>query len=256
MRRYSDGLLELAAQKGAVVIDWNAAMTDYVAGGGGQNSKAPFMGKTGITPSAEAIAVAVDLFLTQWQADPIEATIRVNWTSPEVETSGCTARASHPSDNSLLLELYGVPIPWAVNGRHNHFKAEWPIRRFCRLMLTVDNAPDAKLALNVARDKANFNVDGEQLRAGYDLASSSPLFDAEATTRLKAVIKEKNNAHNRLMAFDRDSGKRPKPEPELAQAYELHRQMWHEYNRGWSEVVNRTPRKVDITIHIKRIGGE
>ncbi|MCH7702431.1 MAG: hypothetical protein IID37_12165 [Planctomycetes bacterium] len=256
VRRYSDGLLELAKQKGALVIDWNAAMTEYVAGGGGQNPKQPFMGKTGITPSDEAIAVAVDLFLSQWQAEPIEATIRVNWTSPEIETSGCTARASHPSDNSLLLELYGVPIPWAVKGRHNPFKAEWPVRRFCRLILTVDNAPDGKLALNVARDKANFNVDGERLRSGYDLASGSPLFDAEETVRLATVIGQKNNAHNRLMAFDRDSAKKPKPEPELAHAYQLHRQMWHEYNRGWSEVVNRTSRKVDITIHIKRIGGK
>jgi len=224
--------------------------------GGGQNPKKSFMGKTGITPSDEAIALAVDLLLTQWQADPIEATIRVNWAGPEVETSGCTARVSHPSDNTLRLELYGVPIPWAVDGRNSRFDEAWPVRRFCRLILTVDNAPDGKLAFNVARDKANFIVDGQRLRAGYDLASHSPLLEAEATARLKTVIKEKNNAYNRLMAFDRDSAKRPKPEPELAHAYELHRQMWHEYNQGWSEVVNRTPRKVDVSILIKRIGGK
>ncbi|MCH8808461.1 MAG: hypothetical protein IH993_01300 [Proteobacteria bacterium] len=256
VRLYCDGLVGLANQLGAVVIDWNAAMTEYVAGGGGQNPQELFMGKTGITPSDEAIAVAVDLFLSQWQAEPIEATIRVDWTSPEIETSGCTARASHPSDNSLLLEVHGVPIPWAINGRRNRFKTEWPVRRFCRLILTVDHAPDGKLAISTARDKASFNVDGEQLRLGYDLASGGPLFDAEETARLVKVIGEKNNAHNRLMAFDRDSAKKPKPEPELARAYELHRQMWHEYNRGWSEVVNRTPRRVDITIHIKGIGGK
>lgn len=256
VRIYCDGLVALANQIGAVVIDWNAAMTEYVAGGGGQNPKKPFMGKTGITPSDEAIAVAVDLFLSQWQAEPIEATIRVDWTSLEIETSGCTARASHPSDNSLLLELHGVPIPWVINGRRNRFNTEWPVRRFCRLILTVDHAPDGKLALSTARDKASFNVDGEQLRLGYDLASGGPLFDAEETARLATVIGQKNNAYNRLMAFDRDSAKKPKPEPELAQAYKLHRQMWHEYNRGWSEVVSRTTRTVDITIHIKGIGGK
>ncbi len=256
VRRYCDGLVELAEQKGAVVIDWNAAMTEYLAGGGGQDPKKPFMGKTGITPSDEAIAVAVDLFLSQWQAEPIEATVRVDWMSPEIETSGCTARASRPSDKSLVLELHGVPIPWVVDGRRNRFQTEWPVRRFCRLTLTVDNAPDGKLALSTARDKASFNVDGERLRLGYDLASRGPLFDAEETVRLATVIGKKNNSYNRLMAFDRDSAKKPKPEPELARAYELHRQMWHEYNRGWSEVVNRTPRRVDITIHIKHLGGQ
>ena len=243
--KYAQAIRDLAAEHQATLVDWYAATADYIqnnAGGGGRNA----MTTDGIQPTPLAHALAADLLLAAWGAEPLQVTVDIDWQTLQATTTTGTIEVTRESNAIIHVSLKDFPMPWALPQ-----KQRIPRRpggsQFCKFTFHVRNAPPGGLLTSEPGGRPTPWLD-QMLEEGFDMATIGPLVTAKPVSQLMGLIRSKNSVLDpRFERFMRNA----RSEPEYAEANTLYRQALLAEAKGAAKIIARTPRTMDVTLEFK-----
>lgn len=249
MQEYSKIVAQLAKDKGAELVDWNAATAAYMEKHPAKPNR--HMTKDGLMPQARGIAILLDMLLERWNAEPIEQKITAHWAgSDQVEVTQGSGSVFQRSGDRLSLALKDVPIPLEMPDTRFIPMNEWPLARWCSYVLQVPDAPqEGGFSLSAAGGVSQ-PVEAAKLREGVDLAALGvfmkhhPVHDLN----IRAITKA-----NQFLQY-RESLHRPVPEPELKRGFEMYAAANLEFAYGAYKVFLRTPSRMDARLEITHLG--
>ncbi len=236
------------------VLDWFAASSEYRV----THPSAAMLRLTaanGIDPTPVGAAVATDALLEAWHAEPERILIRADWNGDLADVTVGTATASKSGENTLVISLKGVPLPWYITDRRNTLAMYWPPARFYEYQLQIENVPDVRGVGFTIGEKTSTGVQGIKpflsmmLRDGCDMSAIGPLTTAAAVGTLQAAIDRKDHWYGELDRFRQKAGE--VTEPELKPAYETQMLAFRQYADGTAALVHRVPRTMDIDIVVQ-----
>lgn len=233
--RYADVVRGLAAEKKLPLVDWHAATSEDAAPPGVE------MTEDGLVPTPEACTIGAELLLKQWQAEPLEVVVDLDWQAAEASSGACIAQASRGGEG-MTLQLRGLPIPWLVPGRGLVVRPAEPTT-MSRFVLRVRNAPAGGIAITKPRGKAHA-YSPAQAEEGIDLCRLREVVQTRPSATLISQIKMKNKTLDRYEHF----WMKPLEGPEFAEANSLYSQaMWTEA-AARARIIDKTPRVEDVTL--------
>lgn len=252
LARYAEAAKQVAKQTDSGFVDWFAAMT--AAYERQQQAKADVaLTGNGLHPNDRAHAMAAAGLLKAWGAEPIEATIEINWASGEAKVASHLGnafvdRAEINASGERRIMIRGLPLPWPLaGGKGGILSDDWEAAALCRYMLRVPGAPErgvvVKLEWPHGQAIHNGPIPAGQLREGFNLAFSEALHEAEEIAELFQLIGTKNHYHYGAW---RKLALAPPKEPELVEA---HRQLivaWRSYVTGTEKIIQHQPRTIDL----------
>jgi len=237
---------EVASAYGAEVVDWYTVSLEQREKR--QQSEANFsFSRDGLRPQAEGNALLAALLLEHWKAQPMRASITLDWEKAEVTADQGKVSAERLGSDEMKLTFEGLPIPWVLPARRGEqASAEWYARRLCQFDFQVKGLSAPGLILEA--DRRSSTVGREQLEKGFDLAASELLAQGPQAMRLVQLI----NVKNKLFAqrrVDQDA-KRPVDE-ELLEAYETLMKAYDLYHAGYVRMLDNSARRMDLELTLK-----
>jgi hypothetical protein len=251
---YAAAVREIAERVEVPVVDWHAAALEYRTEHP-TNAQLRLAGPNGVDPTPVAAAVATDALLEAWQAAPMQFRIRADWGGDLADVTVGAVTVDKPDENSLVISLKDIPLPWYVANRRNTLAMYWPPARFYEYELQIENVPDVRGLGFTIGEKTDAGVQGIKpflammLRDGCDVSAIGPLTTAAAVGTLQAAVDRKDRWYGDLERFREKA--RTVPEPELQPAYETQALAFRQYADGTAALVNRVPRTMDIDIVVQ-----
>ena len=235
---------QLAKKHGFEVLDWHglsqSLLTRYLA----DNPPPPVVRPNGYLPGEVSTGGAADLLLTAWRAEPIEVTLRADWTTG-------TASANHgkltgqPANNGVMvITLEGMPLVYPYAGASMRYTNDVPVHHWCQYNLVLDNAPASGITV-AEPGRRIIPVVAPRLRDGsFDLSTMASLLNAQDTVQLRQAVFQKD----RFYDMYRRQKVTPLPEPEYARAQELFIEAAYEQWKASVKVLDRTPRTLNVSL--------
>ena len=245
---------EIALQADSGFADWFTESLN--AQSRGRQTDADFsLTSNGLAPTDRSHALAAATLLRAWGAPPIEVHIDLTWATAETKvTTHLPGSAVTNTDINAAGErritLQRLPLPWPMAGGQAGFLgADWEAARMCRFMLRIADAPERGVSLRadwaqgaVAHDQP---VPADQLRAGFNLASTEVLNSAKEISELFQLIGTKNYYHYgtwRKLALS------PPKEAELVEAHRKLIEAWNSYVAGTEKIIQNQPRTFGLQL--------
>ncbi len=192
------------------------------------------------------INVAVGLLLDDWQAEPIEATVRFDWQNGSADSSVGPAEVAKPTDLARRLTIKSLPLPWDLGERGPGWWSLVPAAKYCRLTLLVTGAPGGGVVVNDG-GLIPIEVTAGDLAKGFNLACGGPLPASKPAAELGLAISKKNMAAIRLAMYYREKY----AEPEFQEPYQAMLKATHLWLDAYEKVLARTPRTADVVLELK-----
>ncbi len=255
---YAAAVRKTAEECEASVLDWHTASGEYRAAHP-TSALLRLNATNGIDPTPVAAAVATNALLEAWQAEPLQFLIRADWNGDLADATVGTATASKPNENTLVISLKGIPLPWYIPDRRNTLAMYWPPARFYEYELRIENVPDVRGVGFTIGEKTGTGVQSIKpflsmmLRDGCDMSAIGPLTTAAAVNTLQAALDRKDRWYRELDRFREKAGE--VAEPELKPAYETQMLAFQQYADGTAAIVHRVPRTMDIDIVVQAAQG-
>ena len=244
---YAKAVTDLAAERKVPVLDWYGAVKKHREELG--NAARQQMTEHGIVPSGLSVAIATDLLLTHWQADPFEFLITVDWKTGTVEASTGTASMLKRTDASVVLGLADIPVPPVMFDRGFAPEAAWPMCKWCGYKLKIANLPAGGAIISDDKGENAKPFLLEQLVSGADLSTIGPLASHETTAALMSLIGMKLRQVQKYGTVCRQE----MPYPEFAEAYALFREAERALALAYHQVVLGTPTTLKTTVRIESV---
>lgn len=247
--QYAEALRKLAKEMEAPVVDWYQASVDYRTASA-SNARLRLTTGSGVEPSPLGAAVATNLILRAWQAEPLKFTIRADWSGDTAEVSAGQIEVTRKNENTLILSLKDVPLPWYAADRGGILASDWPPTPFYEYTLQIENVPEGGFIISESvggKTRGGKPFLSKMLREGWDISNVGPMTGTKALTDLYGAIDRKNQSYQRLGAFRQ----RPSPDPELKEAYETQALAFRQYADGTARIVPRMPRSTDIVLQVQ-----
>jgi hypothetical protein len=251
--KYADTVRAIAAEAegGLPLVDWHKAITDFRPKAV-ENAKLQVTTRSGIDTTALGAALATELLLEAWQAEPMQTTIRADWQTGTAAVSSGSVTAQREGDEALVLDLKGIPFPWYIPNRGAILSEDWPPARFCKYTLQIDNVPDGGFIIGRRVGKATRNAKpflSSMLRDGCDIGNIDPLPSGQGFVDFRKAVDRKNRSYDKVEGFRKQTA----PEPEFADAYKTMQKAYEQYADGAARIIQRLPRTMDITLEIKTV---
>lgn len=242
---HAEALSKLAAEKNVPVLDWYKATKDYLAA----NSEGPqlYWTKEGLIPEGLGVAIATDLLLAHWQAEPIDYMASAVWGSTEgasATTGGI--KVVQANDSKMSIALTGVPVALNTKVRVGDPMRNWPLAKWCNYRLKITNMPESGVIISEG-GKAAKPFLSQQLATGADMSIVGPMADSQAATTLLNAARTKLNQYVQFRLF----AQKPVPEPELEEGYRLWAQAQLALAMATHKILLRTPSRFDITLDVE-----
>ena len=239
---------EIASAQAVELVDWYAASLEQRAKR--QETDANFsFSRDGLRPQAEGNALLAALLLEHWGAEPLRASITLDWAKAEVTSDRGMVTAERLGPDSIRLSFERFPVPWVLpTGRHERVSSQWYATRLCRFGLRVEGLPTSGLILEA--DRRSFPLVGEQLKEGFDLAGSELLTQAPPAMRLVQLINVKNKLFTQRWV-DQEA-KRPADE-ELTEAYQTLMKAYELYHAGYVRMIDKAAREMSLELTLKAV---
>lgn len=252
--RYADAMREIAQETASGYVDWfGESMASRTRGR--QVDPDFSLTSNGLDPTDRAHAMAAAGLLKAWGAKPIEVTIQVGWASGDVKVSSHrapagAARAEINAAGERRIALRDLPLPWPMAGGQAGFLgADWEAAELCRFMLHVPDPPERGVTIKMDWPQGpalhDEPVPSEQLREGFNLASTEALNAAREIGTLFQLIGSKNFYHYgtwRKLALS------PPKEAELVEAHRKLIEAWNSYVAGTERVIQNQPKVFDLNL--------
>jgi hypothetical protein len=203
----------------------------------------------GLRPQAEGHALLAALLLEHWDAEPMRATITLDWATGAASTDRGSVSAQKVGDDAVELALQNFPLPWVLPSTYREpVTSEWYAMRLCRFDLRVDGLPKPAAILE-GRQQSTPLV-REQLAEGFNLAVSGVLNQAPEAVRLLQLIEIKNRLF--VQCWLDKQAKRPNDE-ELMDAYKTLISAYEKYHDGYVRIIERTPRQLNLSMVLRAV---
>jgi hypothetical protein len=241
---YAEAIHALGKKVDAPVIDWYAAVKQHMQNF--SSKQRPGWTRHGLIPSWYSLAILADLLLEHWGAEPFDYLITADWTSDEASATIGSARVAERKEDVLVLELEDVPVVVNMLAGQDMTPADWPLSRWFRYRLKIDNLPGRSYILSVEGKNAKPFL-GAQLLAGADVSMVGPLANHATTLALHDAIVRKGNQFTRF----RLAAERTAPEPELVEGYQLLREAEASLALAAQRIAFRLPARFNCTLRIE-----
>jgi len=254
--KYAKCLAEIAKTTKSGFVDW---FHESVQTRRRERRKTAYLALTrdGRLPNARSHALVATGLLRAWQAQPIRVTIDLDWERGHAQikthVTGNQARSVAVEISEAgprILQLNDLPLPWPMASGADGVLAEgWEAADMCVFLFRMVHPPERGIVFQQqGSDKTSvkpLTVTGDQLRTGFNLATTEPLRSNPVVTKLFKLIGTKN--YYRYGTWRKLKLSPPK-EPELAEA---HRQLvtaWATYVRGCEEIIFNSPKVFDVKL--------
>ncbi|HUU85752.1 MAG TPA: GDSL-type esterase/lipase family protein [Phycisphaerae bacterium] len=245
--RYAQVMRDVAAERKLMVIDWYAATRERLGDSGQGKDKRNALTTDGLHATPLAHAIATDVMLEAFGAEPHEVTVHVDWASLEARTTVGSISATRKDDSAVTVALGEFPMPWAFPRGARLFEPDRPGARFCRFIFHLHNVPPGGVLISEGGGKPTPWLEG-MLEEGFDMASVGPLITARPVQELmNEIFKRKNLRLDQLERFLQ----KPLAEPEYAEVNVMYRKAMVAELEAVDRVMNRTPRTMDVALEIK-----
>jgi hypothetical protein len=242
--RYAQAIRDLAQETELPLIDWHEAVLSRMREFKGPGR--PGWTQHGLKPSWFSHAILTDLLLSHWGAEPLDYLIRARWNSAEAAATIGKIKVTEHDAHNLHLDLHGVPVVVNMLARQKMNDEEFPLSKWFRYRLQIDDAPPRGLVVSTADGSDPRALSAAQLSGGVDISTVGPLVAHGATRALHDAVLRKCNQYTQYrLAMGKTA-----PEPELERGFELMRQAEVAWALGAHQVAYRTPSRFDIKLHV------
>ncbi|UCG15179.1 MAG: hypothetical protein JSV19_07755 [Phycisphaerales bacterium] len=248
---YAESLRTIGRELQVPVLDWYQATVEYRQTSEGK-PRLQLTTTSGVDPSPRGAAVATELILEAWKAEPTKFAIRADWSGDLAEVSAGQVTANKEDEGTLILSLKDIPLPWHVADRGPVLASDWPPARFYEYTLQIENISDPTVGFVISPvgggpPDSTKPFMRRMLDEGCDVSYFGPLAVSKAVSDLNGAIVEKNEWYRRAEEFRR----RPVPEPEFEQAYRTQALAFRQYADGTANIILRMPRTMSIDIAVQ-----
>ncbi len=242
---FAQVMRDLAKQHKLGLVAWFPATAKLIAESGGGSDR-DRLTTNGQHPTPIAHALAAELLLDNWGAEPHEVAVHIDWQSLEASTTSGSIGATRSGDSSVTVSLKDFPMPWVNPPPQPRIIRPWAGAHMCRFTFHVHNAPPGGILTSVRGGRATPWL-GQMLEEGFDMSTIGPLLDVEAVKTLTNRIKGKNKILRRREKFVTNQRR----EPEFVEANSLYRQAIAAEVAAAEKFIVRTPRTMDLDLQIK-----
>ena len=251
--RYDETIAKIAEavcwvcqDKNVPVLDWFGALSTMAAAAGAESLTA----SDGLTPTPLSESVAARLILEAWKLEPIDVTVKVDWSADTAESSAGTVTLKRIDDRTVRLSLRDFPMPLYTGLAGWTLRDDFACSAYSRIMLKLANLPKGQVSLSESgTPRAYPPVPHTRFADGYNLAIDGPLAHANAVRKLAELITDKNRSWDLILQFRRMMKSQP-PEPELVESYKTHLLARKQHHDGTVKIIRRTPRTVDLDMNV------
>ena len=244
---YAKAVTKLATDRELPVLDWYGAVKKYRREFG--NAAKQPMTEHGIIPSGLSNAIATDLLLSYWQAEPFEFLISADWKSNKATATSGTVSVLKHDKSRMVLGLGGIPVAPVMYDRGVAPEEAWPMCKWCSYKLKIANVPPGGAVISEDNGDNPKPFLNEQLAGGADLSSIGPLAAHKTTYSLMSRIQMKLKQVQKYGNFCR----REVPYPEFKEAYALFREAERALVLAHHQVLLHTPTTLKTTLRIELV---
>jgi hypothetical protein len=242
---YADAVRVLAEERKLPLLDWNKAMKAWLEPLGAS----PDVDWTehGLVPAPISQAIATDLLLAHWGAEPLDYLVELDWRNPEpCKANIGSVEVTERTSGKLELVLKGSPVPLEPRGRGALGADRWPLAKWCVCRLKLTGVPEGGVVISSAGQAAKPFL-ATQLAEGADLTMVGPLVDNEAAKKFYLAIGSKLVNMLKAQTFQHEKA----PEPELEKGYEMLKDAYREIALAAHRIAYRTPVRIDLPLTIE-----
>jgi lysophospholipase L1-like esterase len=203
----------------------------------------------GRTPTFRGTTVGAAALLTAWGAQPIRATIELDWNEGTAQVSSHLGRAAAVAvqiteDGRRIVDVGELPLPWPLPGDSGGTLQEgWKATEMCQFIFRMNNPPELGVVLVQETEEqgatGQWPILSAQLQAGFNLATAEPLRSLKGVRELYNLVGTKNRTRDTIW---RRLELSPPQERELVDAHQQLINAWKAYVAGYERIIARYPK--------------